>query len=633
MGDTTTTPATTSNPPGYDPNNPAPYVAPTPSAPPEITAPPPSPLAQGDPNASGRQPVFGTGKMATAGSIAYIGDSILRGAMQGRERAQQMRVIKAKKLMDGFKYAKDQADAQILDMVQKPELQSAIQKRQKLISSKNPEDATALTDADKKILSEYDNAVNASNAAWQGLNQLQGQYLFGGEQKKGKGKKGQQDSEDPMAMAASNDPETKLRGIFLVRQKLGNPVQYQVRDLLSKLEQQRPGLEHQQTMAKLQSRFDTLNAIPDANLTPEQRTEKADVVRQIEAQKEAAAPYGKNLDKKQSTFVGADNKEHIIWQRPDGSTYETVSGGEVRAPASVLKPRHAWSKDAQGRLYSVNLDPQTNQPVAGTENYAEAVPNSILPATIKSGEFTFVDDQGRAWSVPRTTVTTHTGGAGAGAGAGASTGSSSVSTHTSTAGKPTGATPTPATETPARPIHGARLIGSKGPTGQTKSRADAADSVLLIIPRVRELIKDPEVSGNLGILPGAFSQLEQKMGDLPPKLRELVGLLKSIYSFAGTMHGWRSLKVAEEFEKAYGGLRASPDSLLAGMDAMSETANDVYKTGYKRDWSGGEARKPAKGDKRTYQGHEYTFDGTQWVREGKSATPADTTGKNRNYQK
>src|SRR5579872_352599 len=408
------------NPATYDPTSATPYVSPTAPTQPEVTAPPPPPLTDtSGPNTGGRPPVFGGGARGTAGSIAYLGDSILRGAMRGRERAQQMQVIKAKRLMDGFTYAKQQADSQILDMVQKPEMQEALQKRQAILKSKTPEDTSSLTDSDKKLLAQFDQAHAASDSAWQGLNQMRNQYLFGGQGKgKGKGKKSQE-AEDPATMAMSSDPKVKLQGIAMIQQRLGNPINYQVKDLLSKITQQQPALAHQQTLDKLQAQFDTLNAIPEDKLTPEQKSQKSDTLRQIEEQKAVAAPYGKNLDKKITTFVGADNKEHVVWQRADQSTYETV-GSEVRAPASTLKPRQAWSKDERGRLYSVNLDPKTNQPIPGTENYSLAPPNSILPTTVKTSEFTFTDDDGNVFRVPTTTVATHEGGgAGTGAGPGA----------------------------------------------------------------------------------------------------------------------------------------------------------------------------------------------------------------------
>jgi hypothetical protein len=379
---------TQSNPAEYNPHNPAPYTPPQVTPAPEITAPPPSPLASPQQNTD-RPPVFGGGKMGTMGSIAYMGDAILRGAMQGRERAQQMKVIKAKRLMDGFVYSKSQADAQVMDEIQKPDVQAALHKR---------ESKAQLTAEETKSLATYDQAVSASDSLWQGINQLQYNYLFGDQKGKGKGK----------------GPETKLQGLFLVRQKLGNPVQYQVRDLLSKVQQQQPALEHQNTLSRLQAQFDSLNAIPEDKLTPEQQSQKADVRRQIDAQKEVAAPYGKNLDKKISSYTGTDNKQHTTWQRPDGSKYESTSEGSVRESVSMSKPKQAWMKDASGKLYSVNLDPKTNQAIPGTENYSLAVPNNIQPETIKTGEFTFIDEFGVVHRPKTTTVTTH-GGAGAGA--------------------------------------------------------------------------------------------------------------------------------------------------------------------------------------------------------------------------
>jgi hypothetical protein len=455
----------------YDPNNPTPYVPPPSAAAPEITAPPPSPLAS--PSQNTTPPVFGGGRMGAIGSIATIGDAILRGAMQGREHAKQMQVVKAKKLMDGFSYAKSAADAEILDMVQKPEVQAALDKRQKLISSKNPEAANALSDDEKKILSRYDNAVNASDSAWQGINQLQGQYLFGGDQKKGsKGKskfKGGQDTDDPMAMASSSDPATKLKGIFLVRQKLGNPVQYQVKDLLSKVEQQKQDPQFQ--LDRLKSRQVQLASIPAR--TPEQDKELTDISGRIESISQSWAghnlpkpsyqktpgnsvpanvttdAFGNPIDRSASTSY---NSELDQYGNPTGKVFP------LPAAAALSKPKQAWAKDTKGHIYSVNLDPKTNQPIAGTENYSLAPPTSIMPETVKTGEFTFVDEAGKVWRIPTTTVTTHEGGGGGG---GAATGGGTK--HPSANPKPTaagnGAASGEGAEAAPTPVPGARAIG------------------------------------------------------------------------------------------------------------------------------------------------------------------------------
>ena len=46
----------------------------------------------------------------------------------------------------------------------------------------------------------------------------------------------------------------------------------------------------------------------------------------------------------------------------------------------------------------------------------------------------------------------------------------------------------------------------------------------------------------------------KEVGSLDPKTQEFYGILKSIYALNGAMHGWRSIKAPEEFQKAYGDL-------------------------------------------------------------------------------
>jgi hypothetical protein len=187
--------------------------------------------------------------------------------------------------------------------------------------------------------------------------------------------------------------------------------------------------------------------------------------------------------------------------------------------------------------------------------------------SIKTGEFSYKDPDGKLHRALTTTVTSHVphgsgGGTGGGGGTGAGAGTNAGA----------GSTGTP---------KGDRVITDAVPSGQTKSRADAADTVLQLIPKVKAMISDPETRKELGALPGRVSEAEMSIGNASPKVRELYGTLKSIYSMAGTMHGWRSLKVAQEFEKAYGGLHTNPDALLAGMDAMAMSAEAMYETGYK----------------------------------------------------
>jgi hypothetical protein len=116
---------------------------------------------------------------------------------------------------------------------------------------------------------------------------------------------------------------------------------------------------------------------------------------------------------------------------------------------------------------------------------------------------------------------------------------------------------------------------------QARSRAAAADSVLSMIPRIRELVT--EHANDLGPLIGRYEKGAFKVGKASgPWVNELNGALTSMYSLAGSMHGWRALQVAEEFKKAYGGLEQDPKNFMGSLKAMEDTANAVVKSGTTR---------------------------------------------------
>lgn len=113
---------------------------------------------------------------------------------------------------------------------------------------------------------------------------------------------------------------------------------------------------------------------------------------------------------------------------------------------------------------------------------------------------------------------------------------------------------------------------------QARGRADSARSVLPLIEKARQLIAaNPDA---LGPVTGRWSLLQNKVGNLSGPAKELAGTLTSIYSLAGSMHGWRAIKVADEFEKTYGRLSSDAASLNAGLDAMQDTAQVVEHIGY-----------------------------------------------------
>lgn len=113
---------------------------------------------------------------------------------------------------------------------------------------------------------------------------------------------------------------------------------------------------------------------------------------------------------------------------------------------------------------------------------------------------------------------------------------------------------------------------------KARGQADIAREIRPLIQHARELIRqDPNA---IGPLAGRWSELTQKAGSLKGAPKELAGTLTSIYSLAGGLHGWRSMRVADEFRKAYGDLSNTPDSLASGLNAMQGTVDAIEKIGY-----------------------------------------------------
>lgn len=69
------------------------------------------------------------------------------------------------------------------------------------------------------------------------------------------------------------------------------------------------------------------------------------------------------------------------------------------------------------------------------------------------------------------------------------------------------------------------------------------------------------------------ARVQQEGGLLDPQMQRIDAGLTSIYAFAGSMHGWRALKVAQEFKTSYGGMTSRPDAVIAALDGpMRQTA-------------------------------------------------------------
>ena len=81
--------------------------------------------------------------------------------------------------------------------------------------------------------------------------------------------------------------------------------------------------------------------------------------------------------------------------------------------ASKWKPGRGWAKDAKGKFYSFAIDPATNQPIKGTEDYSALPPSQYLDH-YKEGMYYWTDDSGNVHATPNPT---HTGVVTSGSGA------------------------------------------------------------------------------------------------------------------------------------------------------------------------------------------------------------------------
>ena len=170
----------------YDASSPTPYIAPQAPPLPQIEAPPQRvPESTQQPQKPG---AMGGGAKGVVGGIAYMADSILKGYMRGKDEFAQKQAFQLKKRYDAQRMLYDEAGQNYVS----------------LIASGTKPDSQEAKDA-----------LNKVRAAKLALMQTY-QASIGGEQKKSKGKKGQDQPQDPIAMARSNDPQEKAQGLLAI---------------------------------------------------------------------------------------------------------------------------------------------------------------------------------------------------------------------------------------------------------------------------------------------------------------------------------------------------------------------------------------------------------------------------------
>jgi len=185
--------------PVFDPTKP--YEAPeSSSVPPPITSPPANPLANAPDKPA--PSMWGNNGAAKAASAAYIGDSVLKGIMKGRQAKQEQDTYKLNRLMQGLQYAAQTSGDAYVSLIKNG------------ADPKSPEAQAALAGADaarQQMLTMYSNYVEGQDKGKKGKKSGNAK---GGDQAGANG--GQPSQQEIAVMLTSPDPKEKVKGIFLM---------------------------------------------------------------------------------------------------------------------------------------------------------------------------------------------------------------------------------------------------------------------------------------------------------------------------------------------------------------------------------------------------------------------------------
>jgi hypothetical protein len=312
------------NPAAYDPTSATPYTAPPPPQIPQITAPPPVPQQD---TAQPQTPSLIGGRGAGITKVATVVDSLLKGALRGRDYANQLRAYKQQRLAQGLNYNYQTARNNYLGM-----LKSGMDPNSK----------------------EVQEAKSAADAAWQVQQQFY-QNLFGQQDGKGKGKskskqssqsgsQGGADAQNPLAMWASNDPLQKLQAAVMIRQKIGPDYTGEAAMYTSpEYQRQLKLMRGDQALAEglTQDKLDLRN-LEMADVSQMTLEQKSAHEQKIAALRDRIGEAVSGYSQKQKIFdtrIGPDNHKYERYQSADGKVSDWVDTGEVRAPASqIAKP-------------------------------------------------------------------------------------------------------------------------------------------------------------------------------------------------------------------------------------------------------------------------------------------------------
>ena len=548
-------------PGGYDPSSATPYGGGRSGAggqgggPPQITAPPPSAVSQEPPPTA--PSVLPGSKGAKAASIAYGLDAVLRGAMRGREQAQQQSAYKANKLIQGFQYAYKNASDQYLGMLQNdPALAAKLGELDKIGKTKNP---TAEQQARAKEISSDPSVVkaqqvaSAADSAWQAQQQMYNNYLnpqSGKKPKSGKSKGGDQsgDAQNPVMQIQSKDPMEKLQGYLAISKAAGPSYKREAAYYMSPEYQQSRAnaVGEQQITSDIQGKRIELHKLQNAD--PATLDDKAKQrLEQLRTDPELF-PSMSRPDKKVDTKITSDNHRWTQWQKPDGNL-EWRDEGEQRGFASQI------AKPGSEQEYVERIAKDSG--ISEKELSAESL-KAIRQSWAASGQmgkvvsrnYVYTDKEtGQIVVVPLTSTTTPVGGSKGvpevhAGGSAASTASTSVAgsgggptaTHSAAphtaplAGAGSGGSETPPDGSPA----GARVIGHTLSGPKAKAQSTTADTYKKMKPLfdllpaqedyIKEIEKDPSKATprqDLSLVVAAVRSMNPGSVRLPQKELEL----------------------------------------------------------------------------------------------------------------
>lgn len=415
------------SPQPYSPDNP--YQAPVLPDPAPAA---PSPLPTQGPQIDGH--------VKTSGAIATMADSILRGFMNGRAIGQAQQVMKLKKKTDDLQNSYNQDAVRLYQLHQ----------------------AGADVSTDPEAKKQYADAESSVRGSWGALMDFYGKHITPPDTGKKKGKAKEAEG-GILGALQGKDPIQQSQAWYALAQKAGPPVFGQI--AVGKAQRQSP-------QGQAQTTHDT------NTLTHEQAQATYNKYAGKTEEEMAALPQEEQAAFNNARAVlmppGGTKGTTRLYVSPDGKSKEWYIPGQepkdwnATGTGTAAKPVRAWRKMPDGKFVSELLDPETNQPIAGTENGSIAPPAS-LSGRISQGFHYWVDDDNKLHQTPETRTSTPTAGAEGGAAPQQATPVASQ--------KPPAPSPASAAATPPAPTPPAASVAARPPARSPQATAPKSTNV------------------------------------------------------------------------------------------------------------------------------------------------------------